>query len=434
MAIAAIALTAASSCNKADNTAETTFTVQYQLKYEGALFYKEGITVELEDESRSATYTAKTDGSGVASFKVLPGRYNASVNFKEVLLGQQLNYNGTTGMVYLNNTVSSAVEINLNLSQRQQLIIKELYNGGCPKTGTTGAYSEDAYVIIYNNSEFEADATNLNFGFIAPYNAHVTNKYYSGTELIYEKDNWIPSYGAIWWFKNEVKIAPYSQIVVAIFGAIDHTQVQAASVDLSNPAYYWMSNSGVTQYTNAKYKVAETISKDNYLTTYPFTMGDAWALSNMCPAFFIGKMPAAEVEALSKDTEKYDKTMGDKPAFYVVKYPQANVVDALDAWSTANVAKSAVRFPASINTGYIDFTNQKGHSIYRNVDKEATEALEENAGKLVYNYAGGFVADKTDPSGIDAEASIANGAHIVYSDTNASNKDFHERTTASLKK
>lgn len=83
------------------------------------------------------------------------------------------------------------------------------------------------------------------------------------------------------------------------------------------------------------------------------------------------------------------------------------------------------------------FTNKSGYTIYRNVDKEATEALAENEGKLVYNYAGGtddFEGGSTDPSGIDAEASIAKGAHIIYKDTNNSRNDFHQRKVASIKK
>jgi len=112
------------------------------------------------------------------------------------------------------------------------------------------------------------------------------------------------------------------------------------------------------------------------------------------------------------------------------------VVDAVEVWSAANVDKSQVRFSADVNVGYLPVTNKMGYSVYRNVDKEATEALEENAGKLVYNYSGGTtdVEGSTDPSGIDAEASIANGAHIIYSETNDSGKDFHQRKVASLKK
>ena len=77
-------------------------------------------------------------------------------------------------------------------------------------------------------------------------------------------------------------------------------------------------------------------------------------------------------------------------------------------------------------------TNRHGHTLYRNVDQQATEALEENAGKLVYNYQLG-VDGSTDPSSIDAEASLKNGAHIIYQDTNNSTNDFHERQRCSLK-
>ena len=81
-------------------------------------------------------------------------------------------------------------------------------------------------------------------------------------------------------------------------------------------------------------------------------------------------------------------------------------------------------------------TNKQGYTIYRNVDQAATEALEGNKEKLVYSYAGGTqdIEDgSTDPSGIDAEASIKNGAVIVYQDTNNSTKDFHLRKVSSLK-
>ncbi len=39
----------------------------------------------------------------------------------------------------------------------------------------------------------------------------------------------------------------------------------------------------------------------------------------------------------------------------------------------------------------------------------------------------------TDPSGIDAEASLKNGARIIYQDTNNSTNDFHQRKQASLR-
>jgi hypothetical protein len=197
-----------------------------------------------------------------------------------------------------------------------------------------------------------------------------------------------------------------------------------------------MSNSDVAAYTNKKYAVADMIPAANYLTTVPISQGNAWALSNSAPGFYIGRMSNAEAKALCENTDAFDHTMGTSAAFNVAKFPKANVVDAIEVWSAANQDKSQLRFSSDINTGMIPITNKMGYSVYRNVDKEATEALEENAGKLVYNYAGGTadVEGSTDPSGIDAEASIANGAHIIYCDTNSSMMDFHQRKVASLKK
>lgn len=85
-----------------------------------------------------------------------------------------------------------------------------------------------------------------------------------------------------------------------------------------------------------------------------------------------------------------------------------------------------------VDAGYVEFTRAMGYSLYRNVDKEATEAIAANEGKLVYNYSLGVDAS-TDPSGIDAEASLKKGARIVYKDTNNSTADFHQRSQASLR-
>lgn len=407
-----------------------------QLVCAGQNFAVEGVAVDLSDAAGTFSFNATTNAEGKATFTVTAGSYTASTTYKTVDNGKRLVYNGAnTSITVAEAGAAVNAEIALNMSESQQIIIKELYSGGCD-IGGGKSFSDDAYVVLYNNSEFEADATDIQFTFAAPYNAHGTNKYRTDDGLLFENADWIPAYGAIWWFTQPVKIPAYSQVVVAIFGAIDHTATYTNSVDLSNPEYYWMSNTEVAQYDNGKYVVSEAIPQDHYLTCSPFTQGKAWTLSNICPAFYIGKASKEEGLRLSTDTENYDHTMGTSAAMNVVKYPKANVIDAVEVWSAANLSKSAVRFPADINTGYVSLTNKLGYSIYRNVDKEATEALAENKDKLVYNYAGGTddVEGSTDPSGIDAEASIAAGAHIIYSDTNDSSKDFHQRKTAALKK
>ena len=408
--------------------------ITIQLKADGAAFSQAGVTVTVLSNT-GTKFESLTNESGVASFTLPMGSYSASANYKTAAAGVRVVYSGSIPSVVAAVDGTTSYTIDLNRVENQQIIIKELYNTGCPKDGGN-AYFDDAYVILYNNSDLEADASDIVFSFVAPYNANGANKYYVDGNLLYENENWIPAYGAIWWFTSPVKIPAYSQIVVAIFGAIDHTATVPASVNLANSGYYWMSNSDVAAYTNKKYAVADMIPAANYLTTVPISQGNAWALSNSAPGFYIGRMSNAEAKALCENTDAFDHTMGTSAAFNVAKFPKANVVDAIEVWSAANKDKSQLRFSSDINTGMIPITNKMGYSVYRNVDKEATEALEENAGKLVYNYAGGTadVEGSTDPSGIDAEASMANGAHIIYCDTNSSMMDFHQRKVASLKK
>ena len=359
-----LALGLLASCNKTKPIEPVQ--TQLQLVCDGANFEVAGIPVTLQDAEATFTLEATTNSLGQVSFTLNPGSYQASCTYVTAEAGQRQAFSGTTGSFLVVEATPATQILNLQKVESQQIVIKELYFGGCT---------------------------------------------------------------------NPVTIPPYSQIVVALFGAIDHTATVSTSVNLANANYYWMSNSDVAAYTNTKYTAADVIPSSHYLSCQPFTQGNAWALSNSSPAVFIGNAPKAQVQALCADTENYDHTMGDKPAFNVVKFPKANVIGALEVYSQPNLSKSNPRFPTAINSGYVAITNNQGYTVYRNVDKQATEALPENEGKLVYNYSMGTVdvEGTTDPSGIDAEASIANGAHIIYSFTKNTTNDFHQRKESSLK-
>ena len=410
--------------------------VTVQLKADGAAFEVAGIAIDIVDAAGTASYQEVTDDKGVATFILPNGNYTASATYKTSQDGVRFVYNGSNSAIAITEESENVFEIALQKVESQQLIIKEVYTTGCPKNDS-GNYSNDAYIVLYNNSDVEADASNIVFGVLWAANGHATNKYYDADgKLLYEGADWIPAYSAIWAFDEAVTIPAYSQIVVACFGAIDHTATVTASVDLGKADYYWMQKNDA--FTMDKYVVSENIPATHYLSCTPFNSGKAWVVSNSSPAMFIGKMDKATLEALVSNKDAFDTTVGSTAANSFPKFPSANVVDAVEIWSAANIEKSKVRFPSSLNTGYVAIDNNLGHTVYRNVDKEATEALPENAGKLVYNYAGGTYDEaagtgSTDPSGIDAEASIKAGAHILYSDTNDSGKDFHERKVQSIK-
>jgi len=420
---AACAMLSFSSCQK-DKVKNVDFTVSVYC--EDKALEAEGIEITIVDANQTK-FTYKTDAKGQTAVSLPAGQYTWSASGKKVIEGTIYKYNGASTSPIVVVEGMGNVTINVLKVTSSAIIIKEAYVGGFTD-GETQKTGIDTYIILYNNSPEAVDASDVVITYAAPYNSSGTNKYITEGVLSYEKADWIPAYGAIWWFTSSVTIPAYSQILVACFGAIDHTKTYAASVDLSKSDYYWMSNSGVTQYSNAKYTASENIVSTHYLTCYPFSTGNAWALSVSSPALYIGKMKSTAVSTLSQDTQNYDHTLGANAAFNVVKFPKANVIDAVEIWEESKVSSSNSRFSADINTGYTVLTNKAGHTSYRNVDKEATEALPENEGKLVTTYD-----TKLDPSGIDAEASIKNGAHIIYMDTNNSSKDFHQRLSASIK-
>ncbi len=413
------------ACKKDESAKINDVTIQVLIDNEPVT---DAVEVTVTDKSTSTAYKATTVG-GTATFQLVAGIYEATTTlYKESSI-----YNGTNSAVAVVDGGANAFTLNLTASTTSQVIIKELYFGGCMDNEGAKHYQTDRYVILYNNSPVEADASKYAFAMGCPANAHATNAYLKDGALSYS--DYIPAWNAVWWFNTDVKIAPYSQIVVSINGAIDHTQTYKNSVNLSNADYVFYDTDVFTLVSNYPSPSA-SIPTSHYLKTYCYGLGTAWAISNNSPAFFVFSPEATTAKNFVTNTDNIESPTG-KPAFNCAKIPVSWVKDGVEVFDNANIQKSNKRLLDSVDAGYVGFTNKSGYTLYRNVDKEATEALAENEGKLVYNYAGGtetIEGGSTDPSGIDAEASIANGAHIIYKDTNNSRNDFHQRKVASIKK
>ena len=392
-----------------------------------------GFVVTLTNATTASSYTATTDATGKAAFQVTPGIYNASVSATRYQDGYRYIFNGLSSNITLTADKENTATIELKEAKTSQVIIKELYNGGCPKDDT-GNFQFDKCVILYNNSAQTATLNNLCIAFVTPYNGHGSNKNYGEDgKLTYEAEKFTPAFGGMWWFQDALTIAPYSQIVVNVCGAIDNTKTYSQSVNYANADYYCMYD------PESGFKIAswypapsELIPTSHYLKAKRLGTATSWPLSNSSPALFVfqtkGGAPASFAD--NADNLWYDGGVV-KDINACLKVPNEWITDAIEVFQTAKISDSQKRFTSDIDAGYVGLTNQLGHVLYRNVDKEATEALAENAGKLVYNYALGV--DSTDPSGIDAEASMKNGAHIIFKDTNNSTNDFHERQKCSLR-
>lgn len=409
----------------------TSVDVSLVLTSGGEVYAVDGVTLTVSTQNNSVSYQADTE-AGIAEFSLMPGLYNATVSFKDsdYIYGLNIQFVVSDGE-------DNRMEMELTRTFASNLVIKELYIGGCQNNDGSGTYNYDKYVILYNNSAEDMDISDVAFAFCTPANSNAGNRWLRDGSLLYDAEGWIPAGWNIWWFNTEVSLPAYSQIVVAINGAINHSETYTNSVDLSDASYYAMYDPEAygEKYNTTFYpNPSDRIDPTHYLQTYLYGQGYAWPLSNTSPAFYILEYDG--IEEYSMDDTNYDRT--ESTNLPVVKVSREWVLDGIDVFRGGYESSNNKRLTSDIDAGYIYHTADRGYTLYRNVDKDATEALPENEGKLVYDYDGGTdgydqTYGTTDPSGIDAEASIANGAHIVYMKTNNSSADFHQRRISSLK-
>jgi len=324
-----------------------------------------------------------------------------------------------------------------------QVIIKELYAGGCMKDDGTTKFQRDKGVVLYNNCGETAVINNLCFGMgNANAQAGSAKKNYD-SEGNFVPDTYAtpfqPSWAMVWYYPGSLVIEPYSQVVVSFMGSIDNTQTISNSVNYANADYYcmydpeagWTSDMSTSYYPTP----SDLIPASHYFKGVMFSQGSAWAFSVTSPSVFIYQTKGISPADFANDTETDWYTPGyeNSLSFRCKQVPQDWVIDGMEVFSSIyETSEQYKRLSSKIDAGYVMMTNYQGHSLYRNVDKEATLAIEGNSDLLVYDYSLG-VNSSTDPSGIDAEASIKNGAKIVYQDTNNSANDFHERQCFSIR-
>ena len=396
----------------------------------------EGFDVQLRNISTNSLFVSPSDAQGVASFHVTPGLYEASVSCTRSEGRLSLIFNGVSGQFTVSHGTATAVTVPMQRVTVNPLVIKELYCGGCMMDDGVFSFQYDKCVILYNNSPAALSLDNLCFGMVAPANAQANNNNYTSEgRLSYEGEGFLPLWNGIWYFPQTLTIDPYRQVVVNIHGAINNTLTVSQSVNYAHEDYYCMYDPE-SGYSNVRYcpTPADVIPAEHYLKAATYALGNAWPFSNSSPALVLFQTQGVTPADFAADVTNYwYDGGGSQIAKRCIKVPDEWIVDAVEVFSNDYATQCVKRLTADVDAGFVGMTNKKGHTLYRNVNREAVEALPENEGKLVYGYALG-TDGSTDPSGIDAEASLANGAHIVYQDTNNSTNDFHERQLCSLRK
>ncbi len=435
LAIALFATTSIVACNDDDDDAVGTFNVDIQLVFPEDDNLSVIVPVTLTNNSTGVSFVENSDESGMVSFTLTSGQYDAVVSAKNTNDGGEIViYTGTKTI-----DVNGDTTVDLELSKaefKEGVVIKELYFGGLTDENSKAMYY-GKYVTLHNNSMETQTLSNLCLGMVLPYNSNQANNDYleGGSEPFYAAEGWIPAGAAFWAYNGDIVIEAGAEVTIAIDGAIDHSATYADGVNLSMADYACYD---VEVLANPNYypAPAASIPSSNYLDAYLYGLGNAWALSASSPAFFLFSPEGQSPEEFANDQSNVNYHGGTVSASRIrKKVPVSWVIDAVEI-ERAGVDNNVKRLTNAVDAGWLNFTGKLGYTAYRNVDKDATEAILENEGKIIYNYDLGTTVNgttSTDPSGIDAEASIANGAHIIFQDTNNSSNDFHQRAKSSLR-
>lgn len=396
------------SCDKDDDKTIKTYDLTISVNGVEAVF--DSCYVMVIDQ-QSNSISCNLDASGVTTFTVPAGIYEVYLNGTVTDAYCRTIYNASQTGVVVGDKTANLVELTATVTKMQTanpLVIKEVYCGGCQKDDGSGKFTNDKCIILYNNSSLAVSLANVAIGMVEPYNAEAgTHSFLTGGKLTYESDNWIPGINGIWYFNSSAEIAPYSELVVSVNGAIDHTLSYSNSVNYAKPEYYCMydpeaASSDGGHYNNTSYhpSPSEVIPSDHYLKAIKYGKGNAWPLSQTSPAVFIFKCENNSVEqyVAKEDSLVFPADKQGNLTYACLRVPRAWVLDGVEIFNSDAVPSSKKRMTPDIDNGYVEMKGGFGHSVIRKKD----------------------------------EAASAAAGHDIYVDTNNSSNDFYEADKCSL--
>ena len=365
----------------------------------GYTYSVEGMVIKLSDPSTGLQFSGTTNAAGVATIRVAHGSYVATTDAKitDEDKGFIFIFNGTSSKIRVTPSDAKTVSVGLplNVSKTGQVIIKELYYGGCMNPLTGKSYANDKYIILYNNSDKVAYLDSLCVGMVDPFNAPASGKtsnwVKSGTTELRDS---VPNSSIGWMFGGTGTTHPLNpgeQVVLSLNG-IDHTVTSPTSVNLGVAGYWALYDPILT-------KGQSTPQPGVNLMKGYWKVGTAtqYSLSMSSPAVFIYSMGGKTPAKFVTDTYTWNPGYATNRSFDCLMVDKNLVIDGVECFRSTTDSK---RLRPEIDNGFaMTEGSGTGQSVHRKVDPVATAAA---------------------------------GGRIVYMDTNNSTNDFEMRTKASL--
>lgn len=361
-------------------------------------YLREGVTVKIEDIDRGNSYTSKTDKNGTVRFSLTKGIYRIQISDK----AEQDIFNGLADKVKL---VNGDLALNLSLvhSRSGDIVIKEIYCGGCTKLPFEGNYQSDKYMILHNNTSETQYLDGLCFGSLDPYNSQATNVWVTQDESTGATifPDFLPVAQCVWQFGGTGQtfpLGPGEDAVVVICGAIDHAAQYPQSVNLNKPGYFVCYNP--VYFWNTLYHPApgDQITPDHYLNVVIKTgQANAYTFSVFSPATVLFKAKDTTIQDFVSQADNVIQKPGST-VDRIVKVPVDWVLDAVEIYYGGS-SNNMKRMPPSVDAGYVTQSAlYDGRTLYRHTDEEASREA----------------------------------GYEILEDTNNSSSDFYEREKQSL--
>lgn len=361
-------------------------------------YLREGVTVKIEDIDRGNSYTSKTDKNGTVRFSLTKGIYRIQISDK----AEQDIFNGLADKVKF---VNGDLALNLPLvhSRSGDIVIKEIYCGGCTKLPFEGNYQSDKYMILHNNTSETQYLDGLCFGSLDPYNSQATNVWVTQDESTGATifPDFLPVAQCVWQFGGTGQtfpLAPGEDAVVVICGAIDHAAQYPQSANLNKPGYFVCYNP--VYFWNTLYHPApgDQITPDHYLNVVIKTgQANAYTFSVFSPATVLFKAKDTTIQDFVSQADNVIQKPGST-VDRTVKVPVDWVLDAVEIYYGGS-SNNMKRMPPSVDAGYVTQSAlYDGRTLYRHTDEEASREA----------------------------------GYEILEDTNNSSSDFYEREKQSL--